>query len=445
MTSFRMFEIILYSMVSLLPYLGLALYPFEDKFRMSKIKLSGCIVILTVIQSALGIYATMCSQEQKALFSLLSTVCYGGFYFLAIKENVGKLVFVLLIVSNFANFVVMCAKCVEGHIFPQLAVENNKWSFSLCTMIVQLIFIPLLFLYFKKYIKGMAHIDTGKKIWRFLWTIPATFYLFWYHGLYFSTKSSIELAMDPVNMIFTFFINLGALVVYTVIVNSMAEFQYNLNLEEEKKQLEIENLCFENMKKQMESTRRARHDLKHHMKAVHTMAENNECKKITEYIETYLEHVSLKKPLVYCTNFTLNALIVYYVQQAEAHKIKLKLNIELPEETNVNEADLTVLFGNLLENAIDACDEVQENKRYINLKIYKPNSDSIVFYIENGFNGSIKKKNQQFLTTKANGNGIGIESVKYVVHKYNGDVNIKTDENKFIVSGVLLQPLDATK
>lgn len=312
-------------------------------------------------------------------------------------------------------------------------------------MIVQLIFIPLLFLYFKKYIKGMAHIDTGKKIWRFLWTIPATFYLFWYHGLYFNTKSSIELAMDPVNMIFTFFINLGAVVVYTVIVNSMAEFQYNLNLEEEKKQLEIKNLCFENMKKQMESTRRARHDLKHHMKAVHTMAENNECKKITEYIETYLEHVSLKKPLVYCTNFTLNALIVYYVQQAEAHKIKLKLNIELPEETNVKEADLTVLFGNLLENAIDACDEVQENKRYINLKIYKPNSDSIVFYIENGFNGSIKKKNQQFLTTKANGNGIGIESVKYVVHKYNGDVNIKTDENKFIVSGVLLQPLDATK
>ena len=89
----------------------------------------------------------------------------------------------------------------------------------------------------------MAHIDTGKKIWRFLWTIPATFYLFWYHGLYFNTKSSIELAMDPVNMIFTFFINLGAVVVYTVIVNSMAEFQYNLNLEEEKKQLEIENLC----------------------------------------------------------------------------------------------------------------------------------------------------------------------------------------------------------
>ena len=69
----------------------------------------------------------------------------------------------------------------------------------------------------------------------------------------------------------------------------------------------------------------------------------------------------------------------------------------------------------------------------------------MVFYVENGFEGNIKRNNQHFLTTKANGSGIGIESVKYVVHKYNGDVNIKTDENKFIVSGVLLQPLDATK
>ncbi|MFR6561417.1 MAG: hypothetical protein ACLUR5_05040 [Eubacterium ventriosum] len=69
------------------------------------------------------------------------------------------------------------------------------------------------------------------------------FYLFWYHGLYFNTKS-IELAMDPVNMIFTFFINLGAVVVYTVIVNSMAEF-FNIILiwKKKKKQLsEIENL-----------------------------------------------------------------------------------------------------------------------------------------------------------------------------------------------------------
>ena len=41
--------------------------------------------------------------------------------------------------------------------------------------------------------------------------IPATFYLFWYHGLYFNSKSSLELALNYVSLIFTFLVNVGAL------------------------------------------------------------------------------------------------------------------------------------------------------------------------------------------------------------------------------------------
>ena len=37
--------------------------------------------------------------------------------------------------------------------------------------------------------------------------IPATFYLFWYHGLYFNSKSSLELALNYVSLIFTFLVN----------------------------------------------------------------------------------------------------------------------------------------------------------------------------------------------------------------------------------------------
>ena len=44
MTSFRIFEIILYSCLNLLPYLGLALYPFADKLRFSKVKVGSFII-----------------------------------------------------------------------------------------------------------------------------------------------------------------------------------------------------------------------------------------------------------------------------------------------------------------------------------------------------------------------------------------------------------------
>ena len=74
------------------------------------------------------------------------------------------------------------------------------------------------------------------------------------------------------------------------------------------------------------------------------------------------------------------------------------------------------------------------------IKAYKPNAEAIVFSIDNTFDGNIKMKGNRFLSTKENGSGIGIESVKYVVNKYEGDIKIEINEKKFCVSGVLLQP-----
>lgn len=439
MSKFRIFEIILYSCLNLLPYIGLAIYPFTEKLRFSKQKTISFIIILAAFQSIMGVYATTCSQGQKGLISLISTACYAAFYFVAVKEKFGKLVFVLLIVSNFANFVVMAAKWLEGQIFPQMALQNNRWTFSVCTFVIQLIFVPLMFIFFKKFIKEVAYIETNANLWRYLWMIPATFYLFWYHGLYFNSKSSLELALNYVNLIFTFFINVGALLVYGVLVNALIEFEHNLKLRDENKQLALQNLRYDELKKQMDVTRRARHDLRQHISVVYAMAQKNECEKIEEYLGTYLNHSYLKNPIVYCGNFALNAVLVYYVQQAEKADIKINIDIALPNEISIKDADLTVLFGNLIENAIDACENVQKDKRSIELKIHRPNAGSIVFSIDNTFDGNIKMSGNIFLSTKQNGSGIGIESAKYVVEKYNGDMKIEINDNKFCVSGVLLQ------
>lgn len=273
MSKFRIFEIIIYSCLNLLPYLGLAIYPFTGKLRFSKQKTISFIIILAAFQSIMGVYATTCSQGQKGLISLISTACYAAFYFATVKEKFGKLVFVLLIVSNFANFIVMAAKWFEGQIFPQMALQNNRWTFSVCTFVIQLIFVPLMFIFFKKYIKEVASIETNANLWRYLWMIPATFYLFWYHGLYFNPKSSLELALNYVNLIFTFFINVGALLVYGVLVNALIEFEHNLKLRDENKQLALQNLRYDELKKQMDVTRRARHDLRQHISVVYAMAQ----------------------------------------------------------------------------------------------------------------------------------------------------------------------------
>lgn len=438
MTSFRIFEVVLYSCLNLFPYLGLALYPFSDKLRFSKRKVALIIFLLFIFQCELGIYVASCTAEQKGILSLISTMCYGVFYFGVIKESPGKLIFVLLIVSNFANFIVVCSKWIESCFFPQMAFLHNNWTFSLCTFMVQLVFIPLLSIYFKKYIKGIADIETGKNVWKILWLIPATFYLFWYHSLYFNSKSAVVLAMNPVNVIFTLLVNIGALLVYSVIVNAMIEFQKNLSLEDTNRQLIVQNLCYENLKNQMESTRRAKHDLRHHINVVYTMAENNQCEEIKNYLNRYLEEASWNEKIVYCNHFSLNALLIYYVQKAKNYEIEVNIDISMPGEINISDSDLTVLFGNLLENAIDGCKTITIENKTIDLKIKKLNQGTLAFSITNTFNGNVKLENGKFITTKEQGRGIGTESIRYVVNKYNGELEFKIDSEKFKVSGILL-------
>ena len=81
MTSFRIFEIILYSCLNLLPYLGLALYPFADKLRFSKVKVGLFIFLLLFFQTSLVIYETTCPTVQKAMLPLISTFVMAYFIF----------------------------------------------------------------------------------------------------------------------------------------------------------------------------------------------------------------------------------------------------------------------------------------------------------------------------------------------------------------------------
>lgn len=53
-------------------------------------------------------------------------------------------------ISNTANFVVAASKCIEGKIFPELAVQSYRWSFSLIMLVVlAVVWIPL-FIYTKR-------------------------------------------------------------------------------------------------------------------------------------------------------------------------------------------------------------------------------------------------------------------------------------------------------
>lgn len=435
-TPFRVFEIILYTFINFLPYFFLAIYPFHEKFRFSKAVNICLFTVLSILEIMICVWASLFSPD-NTLTSFLNTFFYALFFFIAIKVHPGKLLFVLLMVSNIANQIVFSAKCLEGILFPALAPEAQHWSFSLTTVICQVVFLPFFFLFLKKHFREAVAVQLQTKIWNYLWLIPGTFYLFWFYLAYFISFSGIYLALRPVCTIIAILINSGALLIYYTITKMVHEFDTNIELRTQNDLLTIQNLQYKNLKERMDETKRARHDLRQHMITLHSLCTSGEYEKLTTYLQNYLNQSSTDHPLFYCDNLTLNALLIYYVQIAEKRKIDFSINISLPKEIPIQDTDLCVLLGNLIENACDGCMTQPEDNRHIRLEMLMLNCNSIVLSLDNTFEGQPPLKNcGQFLSSKHGGYGIGLDSVLNIVNRYNGDLKIDTKEGMFCTSVV---------
>lgn len=105
----------------------------------------------------------------------------------------------------------------------------------------------------------------------------------------------------------------------------------------------------------------------------------------------------------------------------------------------IEDTDLYVLFGNALSNAIEANEKVNEKERFIIFNISTVMNGWISIKIENCFNGQLLKNNNDIDSTKSDklNHGFGLKSIKYIVEKYNGGLEIKNQDNIFSLNIII--------
>ena len=115
--------------------------------------------------------------------------------------------------------------------------------------------------------------------------------------------------------------------------------------------------------------------------------------------------------------------------------IEFSVSISLPEKCFIKKPDIAVMFGNILENAVEAC-KFSDEKRYIRLKgSYRADPGQLSFIAENNYKVEPHIGDKGiFLSSKHKGNGIGINSVKNIAWKYGGDCSFMPENGVFVVS-----------
>lgn len=156
-----------------------------------------------------------------------------------------------------------------------------------------------------------------------------------------------------------------------------------------------------------------------------------------EEAEAYLDE--LQAPVREMTNdkWTGESAVDYLINsksaQAAENGIKMQVQVEFPNHTNIKSADLCAIVGNLLDNAMEAAKQVpgQEN-RFIRLTIRRINQ-MLVIKVENGFAAEPVRENGELRTTKTDGglHGWGLRSARAAAEKYEGTLQTGTEGQTF--------------
>lgn len=178
-----------------------------------------------------------------------------------------------------------------------------------------------------------------------------------------------------------------------------------------------------------------RHDMRHHMRELQYLIEKKGKQDALSYINDMKSFLQNPDEIVSSGNVEMDSLLNYMLQWAKRDLTTVTVNVSIPE--NILPAfDINMILGNLLENAIEAARQSTEKTLEV-LFYYKQGVMTID--IKNSFAGELRKDRNGFLTTKAEKerHGVGLNSVKQAVEKYNGLLKTETMENLFCVNVVL--------
>ena len=168
-----------------------------------------------------------------------------------------------------------------------------------------------------------------------------------------------------------------------------------------------------------------------------TEAMKNAPDRAREIMDQISERIHSASPMAVTGNEAVDALIFTKRQQMESEHIRFTQSVYV-SRTAFDPLDLCVLLGNLLDNAIEACRKVEEDKRRIELSMTQQ-GPCLSISVQNSAAGKVRMEGNTVHTTKEQKelHGFGLNSVREIAEKYRGSCTIQSTEDEFTVYIIL--------
>lgn len=173
-----------------------------------------------------------------------------------------------------------------------------------------------------------------------------------------------------------------------------------------------------------------RHDYHSHLQSLKVKLNQGQIEEAAKYLNELEEDLDDIHQLVESGNINVDAILNSKLSLAIEQEIDVNVKVAIPEKLPLTDIDCCVLLGNLIDNAIEACEKVEENK-FIRLYIgiYKK---QLYMSITNATNEVVRKYDEEYISKKRGNHGHGLKRINKVVEKYNGYINRKNEPGVFV-------------
>lgn len=202
-----------------------------------------------------------------------------------------------------------------------------------------------------------------------------------------------------------------------------------------KQQSEFQYKYYDNLEKKYQGSRKLAHDIRNHLYTIEELYKINDTNSAKEYTNDIHKMLNELNQRYYTSNKVLNIILNDKFDYIKEKDIDIICRIGDVDLSFIRDIDITTIFANLLDNAIEATLEIDKNA-YIKLDINKFN-ELLVINISNSIINKPIYKNKKFKSTKENHNGLGIENIKKSLEKYDGTMMIDYKEDEFKVNIVI--------
>lgn len=172
-----------------------------------------------------------------------------------------------------------------------------------------------------------------------------------------------------------------------------------------------------------------KHDFHHHLQALKGQLEAGEVERALAYIEQLDNQLMNVDTLLKTGNVSLDAIFSAKISQAKAENIAVTVKANVPDALTISDLELSIIIGNLLDNAIEACRTVT-GERFI--RIYISMKGTMLYFSMLNAAGAKKKKTGSLFATHKDGvHGFGLRRAEAILEEHGGWVKYNSEDGAF--------------